>query len=83
MRQRVLLLLRALEQEPRPPESQELDTTKDSISLQPGAELRRVRLAAWRVVYLLEEDPKLVSVLALRKRPPYQYDDLEELLKSI
>jgi mRNA-degrading endonuclease RelE of RelBE toxin-antitoxin system len=80
MRQRIMRLLRDLEQEPRPSESRVLDTPKAAVSLKPGTELRRIRLAAWRVVCLLDEGANVVTVLAVRKRPPYQYDDLAELL---
>jgi mRNA interferase RelE/StbE len=83
MRPRVVRLLRELEGEPRPHHSQSLDTTKGAVILQPGAELRRIRLASWRVVYLVEDEVTLVSVLAVRERPPYQYDDLEELIRDL
>ena len=74
-------MLRAFEDEPRPKESQALDTTRTAITLQRGTELRRLRLAAWRLVYLVEDEATLVTELAIRKRPPYQCDDLDELLK--
>ncbi len=83
VRQRVLRVLRALEQEPHPHNSRSLDTTKTGIELESGVELSRIRIASWRVLYLVEEEWKLVSVLAIRKRPPYQYDDLNELVESV
>ncbi len=83
MRQRVIRALQALKQEPRPDNSQLLDTAKAGIELEPGAGLYRIRIASWRIVYLVEEELKLISVLAIRKRPPYQYDDLEELVRSV
>ncbi len=82
MRQRIVRTLRALEQKPRPHNSHPLDTTKSGIELEPGVELCRIRIASWRIVYLVEEEWKLISVLAVRKRPPYQYDDLDELIES-
>lgn len=82
MRQRVIRLLRALEQDPRPESSRPLDVAKAGISLQAGSELRRARLDSWRIVYLVEDETMLVSVLAIRKRPPYQYDDLEGLIRG-
>lgn len=45
-----------------------------------GADLRRIRLANWRIVYLVDDDLALVTVLAIRKRPPYQYEDLTDLI---
>ncbi len=83
MRQRVLRALRSLQSEPRLGSSQALDTAKAGIALQPHTDLRRIRLDAWRVVYLVEDDAALVSVLAIRKRPPYQYDDLGELIQEL
>ena len=82
MRQRAIRMLQALKQEPRPHNSRPLNVTKAGIELDPGAELRRIRITSWRVVYLVEEEWNLISVLAIRKRPPYQYDDLNRLVKS-
>jgi len=76
-------MLRALEQEPRPHNSQPLDTAEAGIELEPGVELCRIRIASWRIVYLVEEEWNLLSVLAVRKRPPYQYDDLDGLMRSV
>jgi mRNA interferase RelE/StbE len=83
IRQRVMRVLRALQQEPRPQESQALDTTEDSIDLPPGIEVCRIRLASWRIIYLIEDERLVMTVLAIRKRPPYQYDDLAELIKNL
>jgi len=82
MRQRVMRAMQALQQEPRPGNSKLLDATNIGVPLQPNTELRRVRIESWRMVYFIEEEPKLISVLAIRKRPPYQYEDLEQLLKQ-
>ncbi len=82
MRQRVIRLLKALKQEPRPYNSRPLDTAKAGIELEPSIELYRIRIESWRVVYLVEEKWELVSVLAIRKRPPYQYNDLEKLIEG-
>jgi mRNA interferase RelE/StbE len=82
VRQQALHTLRALEQDPHPHTSRSLDAVKAGIALEAGAELRRIRLASWRIVYLVEEEWRLVSVLAIRKRPPYQYDDLDKLVQS-
>ena len=46
-------------------------------------ELRRLRIERWRVVYMIDEEWELVTVLAVRKRPPYDYEDLEELLAEL
>ena len=82
MRQRVIRALRALEQDPRPYSSRSLDAAKAGIELEPDTKLLRIRMASWRIIYLVEEEWALVSVLAVRKRPPYQYDDLGELVQD-
>ena len=46
-------------------------------------ELHRLRLDRWRIVYLVTEADKTVDVLALCKRPPYDYGDLEKLLEEV
>jgi len=37
----------------------------------------------WRVVYAITESDKTIDILAVRKRPPYDYGDLEELLEAL
>jgi mRNA interferase RelE/StbE len=46
-------------------------------------ELRRIRLDRWRVIYVVDEELTQVGVLAIRKRPPYDYKDLPELLAEL
>lgn len=46
-------------------------------------ELRRIRLERWRIVYSIVESDKIIDVLTVRKRPPYNYDDLETLIKAL
>jgi len=74
--------IQALEKEARPYSSKGMKSTK-SFKIPKDIELRRIRIDRWRVVYVVEQDLSLVTVLAIRKRPPYQYDDLEELLKEV
>ena len=79
-RQRVMRVLRNLEQTPQPLDSIQLDLAGSSIILAADTELRRIRMDAWRIVYMIEHDVHLITVLTIRKRPPYQYDDLANLL---
>ena len=81
VRQRVRRVVKALADDPRPPKSQSL-TPPASVDLG-DLELRRLRIERWRVVYVIDEEWELVTVLAVRKRPPYDYEDLEELLAEI
>jgi mRNA-degrading endonuclease RelE of RelBE toxin-antitoxin system len=77
-RQRIRAAITGLALEPRPAPSQILDTS--SVEVPIGVELRRLRLDPWRLVYAIHEQEKWVWVLALRRRPPYDYEDLADLL---
>ena len=74
--------LQVLEKDARPYTSKEMKATK-SFKIPKDLELRRIRIDRWRVVYVIEPELSLVTVLAVRKRPPYQYEDLGELLKEM
>jgi mRNA interferase RelE/StbE len=75
-RQRVRRAIDALETNPRPPKSKKLAVAR----LQ--CEVRRLRFDRWRVVYAITESEGMVDVLAIRKRPPYDYGDLTRLLED-
>jgi mRNA interferase RelE/StbE len=67
-----------LVENPRPARSQRLDFPLEF------AEPRRLRLERWRIIYaVIETDVKLVAVVAIRKRPPYDYSDLSELFAGL
>ncbi|NJL90090.1 MAG: type II toxin-antitoxin system RelE/ParE family toxin [Coleofasciculaceae cyanobacterium SM2_1_6] len=42
----------------------------------------RLRLDRWRILYTVTENHQIVDILAVRKRPPYDYKDLEQLLSN-
>ncbi|MBE9471923.1 MAG: hypothetical protein IMY75_07440, partial [Chloroflexi bacterium] len=50
---------------------------------EPDVELWWLRLDRWRVVYLIDEADQWVSILAVCKRPPYDYGDLTDLLAKV
>ena len=77
IRQRVKRAVDGFSNNPRPSKSKALDV------LGVECEMRRLRLDRWRIVYAITEDENWVDVLAVRKRPPYDYGDLTELLESI
>ena len=77
VRQRVRRAIDALADNPRPPGSKELQLPE----LEP--ELYRVRLDRWRIVYAITEAENAVDVLAVRRRPPYDYGDLEDLIAEL
>jgi mRNA interferase RelE/StbE len=75
IRQRVRRAIRELADDPRPPRSTRLRFPSDTV------EARRIRLDHWRIIYgVVETDLRIVAVVAIRRRPPYDYDDLSELL---
>jgi mRNA interferase RelE/StbE len=82
VRQVIFRGIQALENEAHPPSSKGMKSTKN-FKIPKGLELRRIRMDRWRIVYVIEGDLSLVTVLTVRKRPPYQYEDLEELLKEV
>ncbi|RME44138.1 MAG: type II toxin-antitoxin system RelE/ParE family toxin [Caldilineae bacterium] len=77
MRQRVKRAVESLAENPRPAKSKALRV------LDVEHEVRRLRLDRWRVLYAVTEMDKAVDVLAVRKRPPYDYGDLGALLEEI
>jgi mRNA interferase RelE/StbE len=77
VRQRVRRAIDGLSGESRPARSKQLDIP----DLGPG--LRRLRLDRWRIVYRISEQERIVDVLAVRKRPPYDYGDLQELIAQV
>lgn len=77
MRQRIRRAIQDLASDPRPANSQELDLRGLA------QEVRRLRLDMWRVVYAITERDTIVDVLAVRKRPPYDYGDLNALLSEL
>ena len=77
MRQRVRRTVDALASNPHPPKSRKLDVPEL------GPELFRIRLDRWRIVYAVTEEDRIVDVLAVRRRPPYDYGDLEALITAM
>ena len=82
MRQRVKKIVDALANEPRPSRSIALNESSMDVS-RLTVEPRRIRIDQWRIIYAITAADRTVDVVAVRKRPPYDYDDLEELLADI
>jgi len=78
MRQQIKQAIDALADNPQPPASKVLDVPEEL-----KYDVRRLRLDKWRVIYAITEEDKAVDVLAIRKRPPYDYRDLEKLLANM
>ena len=77
VRQRVKRAIDGLADNPHPPGSKTLNVP----DVEP--EVCRLRLDKWRVVYAISETERIVDVVAVRKRPPYDYGDLARLLADI
>ena len=75
VRQRLQREVFALTNDPRPSNSRELRSPERL-----EVEARRMRVADWRVIYIVDEVAFDVGILAVRKRPPYDYRDLPQLL---
>ena len=78
MRQRIKKAIDELTDDPRPSGSKALVMPEDSEH-----ELWRLQLDQWRVVYAITEAEHAVDVLAVCRRPPYDYGDLEALLEDL
>jgi mRNA interferase RelE/StbE len=77
VRQRARRAIDGLASEPRSARSKSLSLADDA------SELRRIRQDRWRIVYLLSDTDRVIDVVAVRRRPPYDYGDIEELLASV
>ena len=49
------------------------------LTYQSEYDIYRIRLQTWRIIYAIDEVWKEVPVMAIRQRPPYDYDDLDDL----
>ncbi len=77
MRQRIRRAISDLESQPRPSGSKLLDQTLTPL------EARRQRIENWRLIYVISDAEMTIDVLGIRKRPPYDYADLTQLLNQI
>ncbi|NNJ09899.1 type II toxin-antitoxin system RelE/ParE family toxin [Chloroflexales bacterium ZM16-3] len=82
-RQRMIRLFRDLEQQPRPHTSKAVDISALTGLELPGIDARRIRVEGWRIIYAISDEDERITVLAIRRRPPYQYEDLQQLLEEL
>lgn len=78
VRQRTKKLIDELAVEPRPHNSIQMRSP-----LETGWEVWRIRIDSWRILYVIDDSFQEVGVIAIRKRPPYDYEDLIDLLKEL
>jgi mRNA interferase RelE/StbE len=70
---RIIRAIDDLDTDPRPPGSKRLEDVSTEI------EVRRLRLDPWRIVYVIIDEQPLI--LAIRRRPPYDYADVATLIE--
>jgi mRNA-degrading endonuclease RelE of RelBE toxin-antitoxin system len=73
-RRRIIVEIDNLEHNPRPSNSKRLSLENDA------REIRRLRIGLWRVIYFLQDEQPIIP--GIRKRPPYDYDDLDMLAEE-
>ncbi|MCG3209570.1 MAG: hypothetical protein FOGNACKC_03197 [Anaerolineae bacterium] len=77
IRQRIRRVIDALADDPQPASSKKLNLPDIEF------EVHRLRLERWRLIYAVNDNELTVDILAVRKRPPYDYGDLEALLETL
>jgi mRNA interferase RelE/StbE len=84
MRQRMRRDIDSLASVPRPSTSKALDVLPPAGDEEPRRyELRRLRIERWRIVYAITEEAKMIDILTIQKRPPYDYGDLSSLMQEL
>jgi mRNA interferase RelE/StbE len=48
-----------------------------------GVEMRRLRMDVWRILYAVSDGEGWVWVLAIHRRPPYDYEDLADIVARL
>ena len=75
IRRRLINEIDRLEDDPRPFKSKRLTVKNENC------EIRRLRIDHWRIIYWIRDGQPII--FAIRKRPPYNYEDLEEIFKGV
>jgi mRNA interferase RelE/StbE len=81
VRQRIKKLIDSLRVEPRPARSLALDI--EDLPMPAQIEIWRIRLEDWRIIYAVNDSEQWVWVLAIHRRPPYDYEDLAKLASRL
>jgi mRNA interferase RelE/StbE len=84
VRQRIRRAIDDLAQEARPPTSKGLALPEGlDARIRTEWEARRIKLDDWRIVYAINETWREIAVLSVRQRPPYDYEDLDDMLAEL
>ncbi len=79
VRQRIRRQIADLVNNPRPYKAKQLAVEGLDIHL----EVWRIRIDKWRIVYTIDKTLKLIIVWGVHKRPPYDYQDIPDILESL
>jgi mRNA interferase RelE/StbE len=74
IRRKLIVEIDKLDNLPRPSNSKRLSLANET------REIRRLRVGNWRIIYLLRKGQPII--LGIRKRPPYNYEDIEALVRE-
>ena len=77
VRQRLRKIIRELATQPKPDQARLLQYPLEN------RQLYRIRMDNWRIVYSIIDSEQIIDVLAIRRRPPYDYGDLTALLENL
>jgi len=83
VRQRVKRAIDDLATNPHPSGSKILDLSDPQIRPAVDCDICRLRIEKWRVLYTITPSERTIDVLAVRRRPPYDYGDLQQLLGDV
>ncbi|NJL27479.1 MAG: plasmid stabilization system [Thermoanaerobaculia bacterium] len=84
IRHRIRQLLDQLRDDPRPSNSRALELPAEApAAVRKGWEVHRARIEDWRIIYAIHPEWNEVGVLLIARRPPYSYEDLDELLAGL
>jgi mRNA interferase RelE/StbE len=81
IRQRIKRAVEGLETNPYPATSTNLDVA--DMGVPPSIEMRRIRMEHWRILYAVNKEKGWVWVLGIFRRPPYDYENLQELVAKL
>lgn len=82
VRQRIKRAIAQLADNPQPSASKVLDVSNMNVGQTGDLLVCRLRIESWRILYTIDQPERAVDVLAVRKRPPYDYGDLRQLLED-
>lgn len=81
IRQRIKRIIDDFAANPRPTGSRRL-VLPDAETLD-EIEIWRFRLEQWRIVYAVNDTHQWVRIMSIRRRPPYNYQDIPDIIRRL